>query len=608
MRNFVGKTEPMLRSVSIWKHVLVGLTIGVMVLLAGVGVIGAGDDSVLRPELFVAKQVTVSPDGVDGVDIREVVDIDFGFNERHGYERTIPNDFGVPTDITASSPDADATVTAVNIGNETRIRLGTVGTTYTGRHRYILDYTLPDANVSGGRLDLDIIGTGETFETQRFEVVLTGFEFDSIECYAGDFGAFDGCEFSRGASDNLVAVIDPLAPGDGVTVSGAIASLTTPAMPPIPVDPGGGSFRWQPLSWMMIPVGLVAALSVFLIGRRTGSNTVIAGGAADAAFGDLPVPGDTNQRSDVATYRVPDSRLAELATIEFVPPRGLAPWQAAVVLTERVDNDTVSAWFAELIADGALVATEHDKEVWLTRGDGAGRLNAIDQGHVQRLFAQDDVVKLGTYDKDFTAVWNAVLGEQRSFSRTAGWWDRGGPGGSVTTAAKVIAVVVAAVVVPIVVLAFVFLAASTAFWRVAASPWLALVAGFLVPFVVAAIAYSGMFASRTATGSALALRSESFRRFLAASEGKHVEWAWKQGLLREYSAWAVALGAADAWSKAVKASNIPEAQSSLTGPLLMYSAASVFTSSMTAPSSSGGGGGFGGGVGGGGGGGSSGSW
>jgi len=126
--------------------------------------------------------------------------------------------------------------------------------------------------------------------------------------------------------------------------------------------------------------------------------------------------------------------------------------------------------------------------------------------------------------------------------------------------------------------------------------------------VVAAGAYSSMFPSRTATGSALALRTESFRRFLAASEGKHVEWAWEQGLLREYSAWAVALGAADAWTTAVQSSNIADPQVALAGPLLVHSAASSFSSARTAPSSSGGGGGGGGGVGGGGGGGSSGSW
>jgi uncharacterized membrane protein len=135
---------------------------------------------------------------------------------------------------------------------------------------------------------------------------------------------------------------------------------------------------------------------------------------------------------------------------------------------------------------------------------------------------------------------------------------------------------------------------------------MAIAAGVLVPLLVALLAYQPMFASRSATGSALALRAESFRRFLAASEGRHVEWAWEQGLLREYSAWAVALGAADAWSDAVRSSNVPDPNIALAGPLVVHGHSSAFASAHTAPSSSGGGGG--GGVGGGGGGGSSGSW
>ena len=125
--------------------------------------------------------------------------------------------------------------------------------------------------------------------------------------------------------------------------------------------------------------------------------------------------------------------------------------------------------------------------------------------------------------------------------------------------------------------------------------------------------YRSLLPARSAAGSALALRTESFRRFLAASEGRHVEWAWKQGLLREYSAWAVALGAASTWERAMEASSVPPAEL-VTGPLLVYTMGPSFTQLHTAPSSSGGGGvGFGGGfsggsVGGGGGGGSSGSW
>jgi uncharacterized membrane protein YgcG len=142
-----------------------------------------------------------------------------------------------------------------------------------------------------------------------------------------------------------------------------------------------------------------------------------------------------------------------------------------------------------------------------------------------------------------------------------------------------------------------------------ASPWVAVALGLLVPFLVALAAYGVMFPSRTATGSALTLRTESFRRFLAASEGRHVDWAWEHGRLREYSAWAVALDTARAWSSAIEASNVPHPEIELAGPLLFYSASSALRSTHTAPSSSGGGGGGGGGgVGGGGGGGSSGSW
>jgi hypothetical protein len=278
-----------------------------------------------------------------------------------------------------------------------------------------------------------------------------------------------------------------------------------------------------------------------------------------------------------------------------------------VVLREEVDDDSVAAWFSEMIADEAIIATDDDGTVSLTRGPDTSRLSSVDLGHLERLFAHGDVIELGSYDEDFTATWNAIRSEQEAFAAGSGWWSRGGPGGNVTASAKLVLVAGAILIVAAAMVTLAALATTETFWQVMASPWMAVIAGLFVPLLTAAIAYRRMFASRTATGSALALRSESFRRFLAASEGRHVDWAWQQGLLREYSAWAVALGAADAWSDAVKASAIPEPEVALSGPLLLYSASSAFSSSHTAPSSSGGGGG-GGGLGGGGGGGSSGSW
>jgi uncharacterized membrane protein YgcG len=144
------------------------------------------------------------------------------------------------------------------------------------------------------------------------------------------------------------------------------------------------------------------------------------------------------------------------------------------------------------------------------------------------------------------------------------------------------------------------------------SPIGGIIFGIRVPAAAAAAVYHTLLPARSAAGSALALRTESFRRFLAASEGRHVEWAWQHGVLREYSAWAVALGTADTWQRAMEATSIPPAELS-TGPLLLWTMAPSFHSGFTPPSSSGGGGfggggGFSGSVGGGGGGGSSGSW
>jgi len=126
----------------------------------------------------------------------------------------------------------------VVIGNDKRIRLGDPDVTFPGRHRSVLECRLPDARVSGSRLDLDIIGNDETFETQRFEVVLTGFDFDSIECSSGAREALGGCSFERGEADDLVAVIEPFAPGEGITVSGSIAALVTSTLPSSPEPPG----------------------------------------------------------------------------------------------------------------------------------------------------------------------------------------------------------------------------------------------------------------------------------------------------------------------------------------------------------------------------------
>ena len=85
----------------------------------------------------------IEPAGGDGLRITETFDQDFGSNDRRGHQRLIPNDFGAPTDVVASSPDAPDDVTVDAVDGQTRIRIGDPDITITGQHRYTLSYTLP---------------------------------------------------------------------------------------------------------------------------------------------------------------------------------------------------------------------------------------------------------------------------------------------------------------------------------------------------------------------------------------------------------------------------------------------------------------------------------
>ena len=84
-----------LGGLSTWRHGAVLTAVAGSTALVAAGLIGSPQ----RDERFESKQVVVTPAGGDGLRIREVVDIDFGSEERRGYQRLIPNDFGAPVEV-----------------------------------------------------------------------------------------------------------------------------------------------------------------------------------------------------------------------------------------------------------------------------------------------------------------------------------------------------------------------------------------------------------------------------------------------------------------------------------------------------------------------------
>jgi hypothetical protein len=618
----------MVRPFSRWRLAVVGVCVGLVVLLAGLGAIGHPT----FPEVFDAKQVTVWPIGGDAVRVREVVDEDFGSTDKHGYFRNIPNDFGIPTDVFASSPDASAEIhvtTSGPFGTTTRdgrpdrgttvIRLGDAGTTIDGQHRYVLEYTLREANLSSGKLALDIIGTDETLSTKHFEVLLVGFTLNGATCSVGNFGVTGHCTLTE-SGGVLRAGFDPLDEFQGITVGGTIVSA--PAfdeqhLPPAPPVPPRRTERNWPLALGAAAAGLLAAAMTILLMRRAGRDEVADGGAVEAAFARPPrgVPPPTADGAGpppaIGTHLVSDDQLIEMATIEFAPPPGLEPWEGAALLTERVGTSTTEAWFAGLVARDALDLDKGDDDhLVLSRGPKFDRAGDADRGLVETMLGSRTSLALGTYDSNLAEGWRLVAGRQRAELVGSGWWRK--------LPASLRGVrPIDLLPVPVFVGAVILFAAS--FGR-EGSPTSVLAActvglGGAVGLLAALLAYRRLLSSRSAAGSALALRTESFRRFLAASEAKHVDWAWQHGMLREYTAWAMALGEAKAWGNSISTSTVPPNEVRMNTPWLIQTSGYDLHRAYTAPSSSGSGSGFssgggfsGGSVGGGGGGGSSGSW
>jgi hypothetical protein len=551
--------------------------------------------------------------------VTEVIDYDFGsLNDKQGIFRVVP-DVSPDAPITVDSPDApdaiQVTPETTNGRDGARIRIGDPDVTVSGRHRYRIDYPLPGV-ARGTTLDWEAVGTGWEVGIDEAEIhVVAPFELRDATCSVGVTGSQGGCDVTEVAPGHLTTTVKDLDPGEGVSIEARTgsdlatppAALEPPASPPN--DPGRG---------LALPAGTAAAAALLAGGsagwlvRRAGRDRVGVGGPADAAW--------AGPDASTSWTRVDEKELEAMATTEFAPPAELDPPHGGIVLTEEVRPEHKVAWLIQMAIDGTVDigpngangAGRGGTGAWMPRTDGDD-LRLIRTGHgtadnaaiLDTAFAGRDALDLGSYDSNFARAWRHLQGQLLAWRDTSGMWDPGG--GARKTTARVLGTIG-------VLAGAVGAGAGGALANQQGPAWLVLAAlgGAVAGAGLAAAMRAWELRVRTPAGSAAWLRVESFRRFLAGSEAYHAEEAAKRGVLREYTAWAVAVGEIDRWQRAVSEASIAPETAGLAyaymAPLLLSST----TSAATAPSSSGGGGfggGFGGGgVGGGAGGGGGGSW
>ena len=561
--------------------------------VAGMAALGSQAGNVERIDALHAT-AEVRADGT--ARITEVIDYDFGNAlNRHGINRDVP---GLSTDghITVSSPDAPADVELFDIGfgaitDRTRIRIGRADQTVSGRHRYVVGFDLPQV-APGGELNWNAIGTLNEVPVRAATVEIDGpFTFIAARCLHGKPGAVQSCRVDDAGPSRLVVSPIKLAAGEGLTVSSSTSGTLPSAPGPGVVGPTSGP-DGTGLALPALVAGAAGLLASGLAGLgivRKGRDRVGSGGAADAAYG-----------TDAAGERlVTERELDELATIEFAPPADLTPAQGGIVLAEAVRHEHKVAWLVQqAVADTIALQPTPGRVTMQRMKQGDQSTTAV----LDAMFDGRDAVELGSYDSSFASGWSQLGHDLDSWRTSSGLWD---PAGERRRHFSPL------VAFPLLIVGGLLVVVAAAAGSLSRGAWFLVVAAGAVLFGtgLALAVKARVLSSRTAAGSRAWLRTESFRRFLAASEGEHAKQAAERGVLREYVAWAVAVGEVDRWSRAMAHASIapdPVASSWIVmAPLL--GAATASTSHQ--PPSSGGGGGFSsGGLGGGAGGGGISSW
>jgi Predicted membrane protein (DUF2207) C-terminal domain/Predicted membrane protein (DUF2207) N-terminal domain len=574
----------------------------VLGLLAVVGVAVGDSERVTR----YWTRAQVATDGHAG--ITESLDYAFGpISVHHGIERWVP---GLPPEtavtVDADAPHAVALIPQAEDGREgTTIRVGDPAVTVSGQHRYQLDYRLPGV-VRGNTLDWNAIPAESSVPIHEAEVhLLTPYALKDLRCVQGGVGSTTPCQHvEQVVPGHVVATVRDLDAHEGVSIQGQLGSpLSEPVAVPTPPtgapdSPGTG---FLPPAATAVVAGALGAFVAILLVRRAGRERIAAGGEADAAFA---APGDA--AGNGPEIRVDAAELSRMATTEFAPPDGVTPAQGGIVLEEKVLPNHKAAWLIQTAIDGATDIADGDRKgrVLLTRtGDGSTDPEVAEV--LDTAFDGRDEIMLGSYDNHFATAWSEIGGRLEGWKAGSGLWDRRGDVRQILTR------IGGAVLAALAGLGLVGAAAIAGRAGAAALPLVAIAAA-VCGGGVAAVLTAWELRVRTAAGSGVWLRVESFRRFLAGSEAFHAEEAAKRGVLREYTAWALAVGEIDRWTRAVQASSLIPADAGLgyvyLAPLLVSS--TVHTAVAPSSSSGGGfGGGFGGGgVGGGAGGGSVGSW
>ena len=566
----------------------------------------------------------------DGVLINEIIDNDFGNGRNRGIWRDIP-DLSLDDIIDVSTPTANGTVTYLDERSESRldlgclsegtacIRIGDPDILWRGLHRYELTYKLPLEDFTGyaicGRAE-DSFCWNAVPERWAYEITTVRAQINNADwlekpqCRVGNKTSEDGAKCAvEQTADTIVVISLDHPPKTPLIISAKYKRSRQPANtfsdkfilepPPLPT-PDQAKFDWKYISYIPLIIGFLFLgifLSTFHV-RRKGRDVVKVGGAVEAAFADS---------NETDSKQLSLREMEEMVTLSVVPPEGIEPHEASILLYEKVTNSSLQSWFLQQSINGhiSIEGKKGEKLQYLSDiepkntgpygtvlsdvfGQNAHetkqkvnlekdlptpivarrKVRGTERGIKAWLPSRGiDVVYEDKSDRSgFIRGWRDLSSSFQEWFETSDYWLHN----SIEAGKRRWIPITISIVFGL--LACVALSGPSAGGPTAACIYV-LITGVSLPFIT----HRWELLVRSPKGSGLWLQIEGFRRFLQNSEQRHVEEASKNGVLRQYTAWAVALGEIEHWKKAIL--NASSATDSGVSRSEIYFAVSVATMS-----------------------------
>ena len=596
--------------------------------------LGAPAAQAASGDAFTRFDVDAVADASGVLSVTMTVDLTFGstghgpyiwFLTRQKYDSSHDRLYTYDNFRVSSPTGAPAQFDAITERNDIQLKIGDPNRVVSGTQTYVVTYTLqgvvnPDATGSGmDEIYWNLISTDWDLPISNVTVTIQGpAAVNKTACYTGTSSTISSttpCTSSTSSGPTAAYTQTSLSPGEGVTVvggwpvgtfPGAEINLVASGDNPFAVTSGGGFWAGG--------AAVVTGLAGWFVARlrKKGRDEQF----ANVTPGMVPVRGD---KVETKREEIRD------APVEFAPPKGIPPRLVGACAREGTANEDITATIIDLAVRGYIHMDQGEGDTFGFRRTNAdpATLNPVEREIYDGLFAAGPTIastamsSVGFYDT--YAGFQSLL--KREFD--AQKWYKSNPK-SVVTAYRIggIAIAVGGSALALV------LGGALAASGLPGLGWLA------IPFLVLGIGMAAVakrMPVRTPVGSAVAIQSLGFKKYLETAEADQIKWEEGQDIFSQYLPYAISFGCADRWSNLIqelvaKGAPVPQpvwytgyygyqypvwmaithsignVGSSFSSAVTAYAAQQAATITHGASGGSGFSGGFGGGVGGGGGG------